>query len=140
MVVRKQHFSMRLSAETIERLTRDAARSGQPKTALAERYLEEGMRMAQHPGVVFRQGPAGRRAGLPGHRLDIWEIIETVRNEDGDLARAAAYLDVAPHLVATALDYYADYPAEIDDWIARNSAIAEEAESSWRRREDIANR
>lgn len=133
-MARKQHFSLRLNPETIRRLIRQAERSGQPKTGLAEQYLEEGVRMAEHPVIVFRSGPAGRRPGLAGHRLDVWEVVETVRNEGGDLQAAAAYLGLGPHLVAAALDYYADYRDEIDQWIERNAAESEEAETSWRRR------
>jgi uncharacterized protein (DUF433 family) len=131
----KEHFTLRLRPETTQRLIRQASRFGQPKTALAERYVEEGLRMAEHPGIIFRDGPAGRRPGLAGHRLDVWEVVETVQNEDGDPQAAAAYLGVGRHLVAVALDYYADYRDEIDAWIERNAAMAEEMESDWRRRQ-----
>ena len=33
----------------------------------------------------------------------------------------------------TALGYYADYKDEIDWWIERNAALADEAEVVWRR-------
>lgn len=135
-MTRKQHFTLRLKPETIQRLTHQAERSGQLKTGLAEQYLEEGVRMAEHPGIVFRRGPAGRRAGLAGHRLDVWEVVETVRNEGGNPQAAAVYLDLSPNLVTAALDYYADYRQEIDEWIERNQALAEDSEASWRRRQD----
>lgn len=137
-MTRKQHFTLRLAPESIERLVRQAERMGQPKTGLAERYLEEGMRMADHPAITFRDGPAGRRPGLAGHSLDVWEVIETVRNEGGEAEAAAAYLGLSPHLVAAALDYYGAYPDEIDKWIERNHDLAEEAEATWRRRQSTA--
>ena len=139
-MTRKQHFTLRLKPETVQRLTRQAERSGQPKTALAELYLDEGVRMAEHPGIVFRGGPSGRRPGLAGHRLDVWEVVETVRNEGGNPQAAAAYLGISPHLVAAALGYYADYRDEVDAWIDRNAAEAEEAEASWRRRDTALTR
>jgi len=134
MVARKEHFTLRLNPDTIRRLIRQSELSGQPKSVLAERYLEEGLRMAEHPGIVFRDGPAGRRPGLAGHRLDVWEIVETVQNEGGDARAAAAYLDIVPGLVTAALDYYLDYQDEIDSWIERNRRMAEDAEATWLRR------
>lgn len=134
MATRKEHFTLRLNPDTIRRLTRRAQLTGQTKTALAERYLEEGLRTADHPGIVFRDGPAGRRPGLIGHRLDVWEVVETVRNENGDAQAAAEYLRISPGLVAAALNYYADFQDEVDQWIERNAAMAEEAESAHRRR------
>lgn len=133
-MVRKEHFTLRLPPETVQRLARQAELSGQSKTALAERYLEEGLRTARHPLIIFRDGPAGRRPGLVGHRLDVWDVVETVQHAGGDVQAAAAYLDIAPHLVAAALDYYAEYRDEIDRWIERNAALAEELESAWRAR------
>jgi uncharacterized protein (DUF433 family) len=136
-VAQKQHFTLRLSPETLRRLIRQAERSGQKKSALAEQYVQEGLRMAEHPNIIFRGGPAGRRPGLAGHGLDVWEIVETVQNEAGNVEKAAEYLGLNPSLVAAALGYYADYKDEVDRWIEQNAVLAEEAEASWRRRQDI---
>ena len=91
--------------------------------------------MAEHPGIVFRDGPAGRRPGLAGHGLDVWEIVETIQNEGGNHQAAAAYLGISLTLVIAALDYYLDYTDEIDQWIDRNRALAADAEASWLRRQ-----
>ncbi len=91
--------------------------------------------MAEHPGIVFRDGSAGRRPGLAGHGLDVWAIVETIQNEGGNPQAAAAYLGINPTLVIAALDYYLDYTAEIDQWIDRNRALAADAEASWLRRQ-----
>jgi hypothetical protein len=37
---------------------------GEAKSRTAERLIDEGLRMEDHPGIVFRDGPAGRRAAL----------------------------------------------------------------------------
>jgi hypothetical protein len=70
--------------------------------------------------------------------LDVWEVVETVQNEGGDLRAAADYLGLSSALVAAAVDYYADYKDEIDEWIELNASMAEEAERAWRRRQEIA--
>lgn len=136
-MARKEHFTLRLNPDTVRELERKAERSGQPKTVLAERYLEEGLRMAKHPGIIFRDGPAGRRPGLAGHLLDVWEIIETVHNEGGDRVAAAMYFGLSLHLVNAAFAYYVDYPKEIDAWIECNTAMADEEERAWRQRQNL---
>jgi uncharacterized protein (DUF433 family) len=104
-----------------------------PKTRIAEQYLEESIRMADHPGIVFRDGAAGRRAALAGHRLDVWQVIETVRQEGGDVDAAAEYFGISAGLVSAAVGYYADYRDEIDALIDENAVMAREAEDAWRR-------
>lgn len=93
--------------------------------------------MTEHAGIVVRSGPAGPRAGLAGHRLDVWQVVETVRNEGGDVEAAAAYLDVTPGLVGAALGYYRDHAAEIDAQTAENARLAEEAHAARQRRPDL---
>jgi uncharacterized protein (DUF433 family) len=135
-VERREHFSLRLHPSTVRRLVSHARRRGIPKTSVAEQYLEEALRMADHPGIVFRDGAAGRRAALAGHRLDVWQIIESVRQEEaGDQQAVAEYLGISPGLVGAAIGYYADYRDEIDTWIEHNAAMADEAEAAWRRRQ-----
>lgn len=89
--------------------------------------------MADHPGIVLRDGAAGRRAALAGHRLDVWQVIETVQQAGGSIAAAAEYLSISPGLVGAAVGYYADYKEEVERWIEDNATMAEEAEAAWRR-------
>ncbi|MGH2442355.1 MAG: hypothetical protein ACRDFX_04235 [Chloroflexota bacterium] len=130
----KEHFTLRLTSDTMRRLVRRSEQFGEAKTVLAGQFLQEGLRMAEHPGIVFRDGPAGRRPGIAGLGLDVWEIIETLQNEDRDARAVAAYLQVSQSVVSIALDYYLDYQDEIDRWIERNRSISNEAELAWRRR------
>jgi uncharacterized membrane protein YccC len=96
----------------------------EPET-VAERFLEEGLRLVEHPGIVFRDGPAGRRPGLAASGLDVWEVVETVADNAGSVADAAEHLEISPRLVATAMRHYAAYADEIDDWIAANHELAD---------------
>lgn len=116
---------------------RQANREGLTQTGLAERYLEEAIRVADHPGIVFRSGPAGRRAAVLGGP-DVWEIIETFRAEGRKVDSAARYLSLPIGLVRAAVDYYADNRDEIDEWIRRNRRLAEEAEATASRRRSVA--
>jgi uncharacterized protein (DUF433 family) len=59
---------------------------------------------------------------LVGRGLDVWEVIATVRDNDGSVRLAAEYLQVPPGLVEAAVAYYADYRDEIDAEIDANES------------------
>jgi uncharacterized protein (DUF433 family) len=124
-------LSLRLTEASIERLGRRAKRAHLPPRTLAQRYIEEGLRMDEHPLVRFVDGPAGRRARLAGTGKDVWEVIATVRDNDNDLAAAAEYLGISVGLVQAAVTYYGAYRAEIDDLVADNEHQAAEAHAAW---------
>jgi uncharacterized protein (DUF433 family) len=126
-----QPLSIRLPKGTVERLGTRAQRAQMPPRTLAQRYVEEGLRMDEHPLVRFAEGPGGRRARLAGTGSDVWEVIAAVRDNDGDIAATAAYLEVPLGLVQAAVTYYGAHPDEIDEWIERNEREAAEAHTAW---------
>jgi hypothetical protein len=101
-----------------------------PERTLAQRYVEEGLRHDAHPLIQFLDGPSGRRASLIGSGLDVWEVIATVRDNDGSVPEAAAYLQIPAGLVEAAVAYYGEYRAEIDDEIQLNEAEYERGRSA----------
>ncbi len=109
-----------------------AERFQMPKTALAERYVEEGLLMDQFPGIVFRSGPAGRRPGVVGGP-DVWEVVEVIRAESGDLARTAENLDLPVGLVEAAARFHTVHAAEVDAAIESNRRLMEEVGTTGRR-------
>src|SRR5918999_6127191 len=118
--------SFRLSARTMALLNERAAETGESRNALAERLIHEGLRMERHPLVRFRAGGSGlRRPALVGTRLDVWQVIETVRAEHGDVAAAARYLGLPERMARAAVDYYAEFTEEIDAYRAEEAAFAE---------------
>src|SRR3954462_14758850 len=118
--------SIRLPLGTLERLDARATHTRIPPRTLAQRYVEEGLRMDEHPLVRFVDGPAGRRARLIGTGLDVWEVIATVRDNDNDPRAAAEYLQIALGLVQAAVTYYGAYREEVDAFIADNDREAAE--------------
>ena len=130
---RNAMLSIRIPDETRKQLEATAEARGETRSTLMQRYIEEGLRMDRHPGIVFRPGPAGRRPGLAGGP-DVWEVVRVVRNVEmrGDRAitEAAGWLGLSVAQVRIAVDYYADYPAEIDTWLAKVDAQAIEAEDA----------
>jgi uncharacterized protein (DUF433 family) len=130
-------FSARLPERTIHDLREQARRERISQTALAERYIDEGLRMDRHPLIVFRDGGAGRRPALAGTRLDVWQVVETIRQNDNSPAEAAEYLGLAPAQIDACTAYYADYRDEIDAWIAAERDEADRLEENWRRRQEL---
>ena len=130
-----RQFSARLDAGVVDRLERRGARSGLNKSRLAERYIDEGVRMDDHPGIVFRDGPTGRRAGLAAGP-DVWEVIGALRStgleRDDAIQATAEWSSLSVRQVRDAIGYYSEYPAEIDERIRRNHEEADEAERRWR--------
>jgi len=81
--------------------------------------------MDEHPGLVFRDGPAGRRAALAAG-ADVWQIIEVTQafaeQEPADaVQRAADWLGLSPTLVQAAVGYYAVHCDETDTLLRRNA-------------------
>jgi hypothetical protein len=131
-----QTFSARWSTDVLDRLKRRSEMAGTNKSRLAERYVDEGTRMDEHPGIVFRGGPAGRRAAVAGGP-DIWELIATLKSGKAKgeeaISATAALLDLTDAQVRTAVRYYAAFTDEIDRRIALNTEDADEAEAAWQR-------
>lgn len=78
--------------------------------------------MEEYPGVIFRDGPAGRRATLVAGP-DVWEVIRSVRSaraaepdldEDDLLQLVGDNSGLPPRLLRAAIDYWAAFPAEIE--------------------------
>src|SRR5581483_2456184 len=127
-------FSMRLGSNTMARLEADARRRGETKTHNAARLIEEGLRMGAHPGIVFRDGPAGRRAALAGGP-DVWEVIATLhgtgkRGEDA-IAATAEWGALTVAQVRTAVRYYGEFRDEIDERIRVNREVADREYAAW---------
>lgn len=116
------HYTLRLPPGTRRRMTERAHRLGVPERTLAQRYLDEGLRHDAHPLIQFVDGPTGRRASLVGRGVDVWEVVATVRDNDGSSLATAQYLAVPLGLVQAAVSYYGEYQSEIDDEIEHNES------------------
>lgn len=114
--------------------------SGEPIARLAERYIEEGLRADRHPGIFFREGPAGRRAVVVGGP-DVWEIVSAARSapERGEalVSALAERLGIGERKIRAAIRYYGEYPEEIDEWISANDAEAEKLETALAREREL---
>jgi hypothetical protein len=125
-----------------------ASHPGWSMSSAANRMVDEGLRMDEHPAVVFRSGPTGRRAGLVGGP-DVWEVVRAVKSaraaepdlaDEGILALVAANTGLPLRLVRSAVRYWALYPDEIDREIDVAAAAEEAAERAWRRERQLLDR
>jgi hypothetical protein len=113
------NISVRMNRETAARIRARAEARGERLSDAVRRYAEEGDRAETHPGIVFRPGPAGRRAALAGGP-DIWEIGLAARQVEGGkqgkqvAEQLAEQLSLTPDRVAVALRYAAEFPEEIE--------------------------
>lgn len=110
-----------------------AAEEGIAEAALVSRMLAEGLKTAAHPGVVYRGGPSGRRAGLAGGP-DLSEVVTAVRHApgrgDGKVIQAAEQLGLPDHLVRLALAFASVHPDEVEARISDNEAAAARVRAS----------
>lgn len=112
---------------------------GASSSSVANMFIDESLRAYEHPGIVFRPGPTGRRAALAGGP-DVWELVaalKAIRDESSDLegdaliGELATVTGLSPDRVGVALRYYAAYPEEVDERIASNADVAEREEQLW---------
>jgi len=131
---------IRIEADTVRALRERSAQSGEPIVRLAQRYIDEGMRLDRHPGVAFRTGPAGRSAIIAGGP-DVWEVIVAAREapERGEelVAALARRIGLPSDKIRIAMRYYAEYPAEVDRFIAMVEEEAERHEQTLERERQL---
>lgn len=135
--------SVRLADDILRRLEQFATRRGASVASVMERLLDEALRRESHPGITFRDGPSGRRAGLIGGP-DVDEVIATLRTVQQDAPDESAVVSLVADAsslttaqVHIAVAYYADHRAEVDARIAANESAAKEQEAAWRRQQEI---
>jgi hypothetical protein len=121
------------------------ANPGMSLSSAANRLVDEALRMNEHPGIVFRPGPTGRRAGLVGGP-DVREVIRAVKSaraaepglaEEDLLALVAENTGIPVRLTRAAVRYWASYAEEIDAEIAAAEVAEAAAEDAWRRERQL---
>ncbi|MGH8574174.1 MAG: hypothetical protein ACREX8_16595, partial [Gammaproteobacteria bacterium] len=110
MMVASRATSYRMDPRIKARLEAQAAAEGITERALLERLVVEGLDTLQHPDIVYRDGPTGRRVAL-AVGPDVWEVISALRYTAGSDAERVAALaeqfDLHPRHIRTAIDFAA---------------------------------
>ena len=132
--------SYRLDAAVKARLEARAAAEAIRERALLERLITEGLDTIDHPGIVYRDGPTGRRAAL-AVGPDVWEVASALRTTTGSAERRVASLaeqfDLHEDHIRVALDFAALHREQVDPRIAANDAAAERARRVAEARDDL---
>ncbi len=118
---------LRLPGDLEQEIAREAEARGKSWSATTQELLSEAVKMRRAPGIVFADGPSGRRAVVAGSGLDVWEIVRAwkeARQDFAALRQEFGWLS-EPQLRA-ALAYYELYPQEIDARLAREEAWSAE--------------
>jgi sarcosine oxidase gamma subunit len=125
-----------MSPRTLARLDLGARRRGEAKARTAERLIDEGLRMEDHPGIVLKEGPTGRRAAL-AFGPDVWQVVKVVKEfgsaGEQAIAGAAEWGNLSHAQVNVALRYYGDFCEEVDARIAFNREETERQYAAWKR-------
>lgn len=79
----------------------------------------------RHPLIYTRLGARGPRPALRGTRLDVAQIVATVRQNNNSVQEAADYLEIPGGSIQAVMDYYSDHRADIDEEIRVSAAFAE---------------
>ena len=109
------NVSVRLDERLAEQLRLRARAAGESLSDRLRRYAEEGTRRDEHPLITFRDGPAGRRAGLIGGP-DVWEVVmwlEDLAGETDPVATFAGETDLMRPQIEAAVRYRDAYPDEV---------------------------
>jgi len=119
----------------LDRLRRRAQSiPGSTPSGLAIRLMEEGLRQAEHPEIVFKDRPTGRCAAL-AFGPDVWEVTKALHEFDergpAAVGGTAELLGLTESAVRVAIAYYADYADEIDAEVDAAKAASEAAERAW---------
>jgi uncharacterized protein (DUF433 family) len=135
-------FSLRMDDGTHDHLVARAERTAASASHLVNRYVKEGLRMDEHPGIGFVTTSDGERtpvlAGRP--RLKLVDVIATWRSEDQDVSATARYFGIAEDDVQAVLRYYAAYRDELDAAIRAHLAAQDNFERVIRQRNSRATR
>ena len=98
-----------------------ASNAGRDFSSVARDLLVEAVKMKNCPGIIFADGPTGRRARVSGTGIDVWEIVATFKGMgEKYIELKKAYHWLSEPQLRSALAYYALYPEEIEARIVRN--------------------
>ncbi len=118
--------SVRLEKPVLEAIRSLSRRTGKPVSRVIKEMLEMMLRMQRFPGIVFVEGPAGRRAHFAGTGLDVWEVIGLLQEYESVSKLREHFPQLSQIAVQVAKAYAEAYPEEIGTFFALNSQTPEQ--------------
>ena len=120
-------ISMRLPADSSNRLKRMANRHGWTPSDTSARLVEEGLRRSEFAYIDFRDSAGGRQAYMQGSTLAIWEVLLLVQSYKADVLAVARHLKWPEAKVQAAVNYARAFREEIEGAMSENAATDFEA-------------
>ena len=117
-----------VSEEIYTALQHRASRRKQDPNSLAEAWLRQHLDLDSYPDLEWRQGPAGGRVGIKGTAIDVYTVVGySQAGYSAEEIAGEALPQLSLDQVHSALEYYADYPDEIDQILAESEPEATKA-------------
>jgi uncharacterized protein (DUF433 family) len=115
---------IRLPEATVREIEAAALNTGRDFSSVARDLLVEAVKMKNCPGIIFADGPTGRRARVSGTGIDVWEIAAAFKEAGENYTELQkVYHWLSEPQLRSALSYYALYPEEIDARMMRNKDL-----------------
>lgn len=126
--VSAQSVTLAIPEEVRATIQETVERTGQDFSAVANEMLTEAAKMRRFPGIIFADGPTGRRARIEGTGLEVFEVIAGHRSvgERWEGLRQAFHW-LTEQQLRTALVYAEAYPREIERHLGPDDISAIEA-------------
>ena len=123
----------RISLRVPERIRNElegvAERERRPLSAVIRDLLEESLKLRRCAGIIFVDGPTGRRPVIAGTGVEVWEVVRTYKSCGEDFEKLGqAYDWLSPRQLRDALNYWRTYPEEIEREIHRQEEVLKKAE------------
>ena len=116
-------ISMRLPAESGNRLKRMAHRHGWTPSDASARLVEEGLRRSEFAFIDFRDSAAGRQAYIQGSTLAVWEVLLLLSRYRNNVSAVAEHLTWPAAKVQAAVNYAQAFPEEMERAISENASV-----------------
>jgi uncharacterized protein (DUF433 family) len=95
-----------------------AAKTGQDVQSLVAEMVTEAIQMRRVPGILFADGPTGRRARIGGTGIEVFEVIDRYELVGQDRVRLQELFHwLEPHQISMAIAYYEAFPEDIKPYL-----------------------
>jgi uncharacterized protein (DUF433 family) len=119
--------SIRIDKKTVSEVESLIRSKNETFSSLTTELITEAVKMRKCPGIVFVEGPAGRRPRIEGTGIDVWELISAYQELNNDLsALKDAFHWLTDRQLMAAIGYAKIYPDEIEMFIKKNRAWSKE--------------
>jgi len=119
--------SIRIDKRTLSEVESLLLTKNETFSSLTTELITEAVKMRKCPGIVFVEGPAGRRPRIEGTGIDVWELISAYQELDNDItALKDAFHWLTDRQIMAAIGYAKIYPDGIEMFIKKNRAWSKE--------------